>query len=276
MTPSLKGKTIVITGASRGIGREIALKAAADGANLVLAAKTVQEDVRLPGTIDSVAAEVEAAGGKALPVQVDVRNEEQVTRMVEAAVKAFGGIDALVNNAGAVALTSVEETPMKRFDLMHQVNVRAVFLCSRAVLPHLKNSANPHILNLSPPLSGQKKWYGSHLAYTISKYGMTMCTLGMAEEFARYGIAVNSLWPHRLIATAATRMLLGEQAFARMRKPAIMAEAAYAILTTSSRELTGQCLIDEELLRGRGETEFDKYSISKSSGALELDLFMDV
>lgn len=271
----LQGKTIVITGASRGIGREIALKAAGDGANLVLAAKTVENDVRLPGTILSVAAEVEAAGGRALPIQVDVRHEEQVTKMVDAAAKTFGGIDALVNNAGAVALTSVEETPMKRFDLMQQVNVRATFLCSRAVLPHLKKASNPHILSLSPPLSTEKKWYGSHLAYTLSKYGMTMCTLGMAEEFAKYGIAVNSLWPHRLIATAATRMLLGEQAFARMRKPSIMAEAAYGILTTPFRDLTGQCLIDEDFLRGRGEAEFDKYAVSKGV-PLELDLFMDV
>lgn len=275
MTPALKGKTIVITGASRGIGREIALKAAADGANLVLAAKTVQEDVRLPGTIDSVAAEVEAAGGKALAIQVDVRNEEQVTKMVETALQKFGGIDALVNNAGAVALTSVEETPMKRFDLMHQVNVRGTFLCSQKALPHLRRAGNPHVLNLAPPLDSTlaARWFAPHLAYTMAKYGMSLCVLGMAEEFRAHGIAINALWPRTAIDTEAIGFIAtAETRRTRTRRVEIMADAAHAILTRPSREFTGRFLIDEDVLREAGLTDLSRYL---QEGAKEEDLMPD-
>ncbi|OGQ05584.1 MAG: short chain dehydrogenase [Deltaproteobacteria bacterium RIFCSPLOWO2_12_FULL_44_12] len=271
---SLKGKTIIITGASRGIGRAIALKCARDGANLVVAGKTKEPHPKLTGTIDSVAKEVEAAGGKAFPVQVDVREESQVKAMVEKTVQTFGCIDILVNNAGAISLTATEDTPMKRYDLMQDINTRATFLCSQAVLPHLKKSKNPHILNLSPPINLDPKWLKNHLAYTLSKYGMTMCTLGMAAEFKEYGIAVNSLWPKTLIATAAIDMLLGEDGKKKCRTPEIMADAAYAIITTDSRKLTGQTLIDEDFLRSRGVKNFDHYSFDPNSNLLP-DLFVE-
>ncbi len=270
---SLAGRTIIVTGASRGIGRAIALRSAADGANLVIAAKSAQPHPKLPGTIHTVAAEVEAAGGKALSVAVDVRSEEDVRRMVARAVEAFGGIDALVNNAGAISLTSTAETPLKRYDLMQHVNARAVFLCSQACLPHLKRSRAAHILNLSPPLSLDPKWLGAHLAYTISKYGMTLCTLGMAREFAADAIAVNSLWPRTIIDTAAVEMLIGEQGRRHARQPQIVAEAAYHILTTAGLALSGQTLLDEDFLRERGVQDFSQYACVPGEELLP-DLFV--
>jgi citronellol/citronellal dehydrogenase len=270
----LKGKTIVITGASRGIGREIALRCARDGANIVIAAKTDAPDPKLVGTIHTVAEEVKAAGGQALALKCDVRYEEEVTAMVELAASHFHGIDALINNAGAIHLKPTAETPMKRWDLMHGINERAVFLCTQKALPYLKKSSNPHIINLSPPFSLDTKWYTPHLAYTLSKYGMTLCTLGHAAEFKSDGIAVNSLWPRRLIATAATKMLFGEEGMAKMRKPAIMAEAAYRILTSPSRELTGKTLLDEDFLRSRGMTEFREYAMVAGIEPAP-DLFVD-
>lgn len=258
--PTLKGKTIIITGASRGIGRSIALKCATDGANIVIAAKTAEPHPDLPGTIYSVAEEVEAAGGKAVPIQVDVRHEESITSMVNQAVESFGGIDALINNAGAIYLTPTEETPMKRYDLMQAINTRAVFLCSQACLPSLKKADSPHILNLSPPIGLDPKWLQNNLAYTISKYGMTLCTIGMSAEFEKYGIAVNSLWPRTFIATAAIDRLMGDSARKQCRKPEIMADAAYAILTTADRKITGQTLIDDEVLSAEGITNFDQYA----------------
>jgi citronellol/citronellal dehydrogenase len=227
----LAGKTIVITGASRGIGRAMALRFARDGANIVLAAKSVKPHPKLAGTLGETAAAVEAAGGRALAVKTDVRYEDQVEAMVAAAVAAFGGIDALVNNAGAISLTGVENTPPKRYDLMQQINARAVFVCSRAVLPHLKQSDNPHILSLCPPLSLAPRWLKDHAPYTLSKYGMTLLSLGMAEEFRKYGIAVNCLWPRTIIATAAIEFAVGDRSTLRhCRKPEIMADAAHAVL----------------------------------------------
>lgn len=271
---SLRGATLFVTGASRGIGREIALRAAREGANVVIAAKTAEPDPRLPGTIHTVAAEIEEAGGKALAVRCDVRSEEEVRAAVEAGVKAFGGLDILVNNAGAISLTPTLATPMKRFDLMHAINARAVFLCSQVAIPHLKKSANPHILNLSPPFSLDPKWYAPHLAYSLSKYGMTLCTIGLAAELRDDGIAVNSLWPRRLIATAATKMLFGDDGMKKMRRPAIMAEAAYRIFTTPSRELTGKALLDEDYLRSTGMTEFREYAMVPGIEPAP-DLFVD-
>ncbi len=270
----LHGKTILITGASRGIGREIALRCAADGANLILGAKTLEPDPRLPGTLLSVAKEVEEAGGKALPIKVDVRDEEQVRALVQSGAQKFGGIDALINNAGAIFLSDTLQTPMKRFDLMHQVNVRAVFMCSQACLPYLKQSSSAHIINLSPPFSLDPKWYVPHLAYSLSKYGMTLCTLGMAAEFRAQGISVNSLWPKKIIGTAATKMLLGDKGMLAARVPAIMADAAYAILTTEPAKLTGQTLIDEDFLISRGVKDFERYDAQPGVEPLP-DLFVD-
>jgi citronellol/citronellal dehydrogenase len=271
---TLAGKTVLITGASRGIGRAIALRVAAEGANVVIAAKTATPHARLAGTIHSVAQEVEQAGGQALAIQVDVRSESAITSMVEACINRFGGLDALVNNAGAISLTPTLDTPAKRFDLMHQINVRATFLCSQAAVPHLKRSANPHILNLSPPLTLQAHWYVDHLAYTLSKMGMSLCTLGMAEEFKSDGIAVNSLWPKRIIATAATSMLLGVEGTKAARRPEIVADAAYAILTTPARELTGRLLLDEDVLGSLGKSDFAKYDVTPGVEPLP-DLFVD-
>ena len=270
----LHGKTILITGASRGIGREIAIRCAKDGANLILGAKTLEPDPKLPGTLLSVAKEVEDAGGRAVPVKVDVRDEAQVHEMVEKGAREFGGIDALINNAGAIFLAGTAETPMKRFDLMHQVNVRAVFLCTQACLPYLKQSENAHVINLSPPFSLDTKWYAGHLGYSLSKYGMTLCTLGMAAEFKPFKISVNSLWPRKIIGTAATKMLLGEQGLTAARLPAIMADAAYEILTTPAMKLTGQTLIDEDFLKTRGVTDFKRYACKPGVEALP-DLFVD-
>jgi citronellol/citronellal dehydrogenase len=258
---SLSGKVLFITGASRGIGKAIALRAARDGARIVVAAKTTEPHPKLPGTIYSVAEEIEHAGGQALPVAVDIRDESQVEAAVHAAGQRFGGIDILVNNASAIALTGTLDTPMKRYDLMHQVNVRGTFLCSQKALPHLRRAENPHILNLAPPLLStlQPKWFSRHLAYTMAKYGMSLCVLGMAEEFKNDGIAVNALWPRTTIDTEAIRLIAGDDARARTRSPEIMADAAYIILTTSSRELTGKFLVDDDVLRGAGVTDLSRY-----------------
>jgi citronellol/citronellal dehydrogenase len=270
----LKGKTLLVTGASRGIGKAIALRAARDGANVVVAAKTSVEHPRLPGTIHTAAAEIEAAGGRALACVVDVRFEDQIQKAVQLAVQAFGGIDILVNNAGAIRLTGTADTPLKQFDLMHQVNVRAAFACTQACLPHLRRSANPHILNLCPPLHLEAKWFAPHLAYTLSKYGMTLCVLGQAQEFRADGIAVNALWPRSIIATAAVRNLLGgEAAIQRARRPEIMAEAAWHILRRPSRECTGNFFLDEEVLRAVGMRDFESFAVSPGQELLP-DLFV--
>ncbi len=271
---TLAGKTLFITGASRGIGREIALRAARDGARVTVAAKTAEPHPKLAGTIHTVAAEIEAAGGKALAIQLDVRDEGAVAQAVAKAAKAFGGIDILVNNASAISLTSTLETPAKRFDLMMAVNMRATFLCSQACIPWLKKAANAHILNLSPPLNMQPRWFAGHVAYTMSKYGMSMCTLGMAEELKRDGIAVNSLWPRTTIATAAVEVHFPEAILKASRHAAIMADAAHAILTSDSRGHTGHFYIDEEVLRRAGVTDFERYAVTPGS-ALFQDLFVD-
>ncbi|WP_434672608.1 SDR family oxidoreductase [Pseudomonas sp. R1-15] len=273
---SLSGKTLFITGASRGIGREIALRAALDGANIVIASKSAEAHAKLPGTIYSVAQEVEAAGGKALPLQLDVRDETAVGAAMSQAAEHFGGIDALVNNAGAIRLMGVEHLAPKRFDLMYQINTRAVMVCSQAALPYLKQSRNGHILNLAPPLNLSTRWFAQHAPYTITKYGMSMLTLGMSDEFEKYGISVNALWPKTIIATAAIEFELGgRQAFKRARTPAIMADAARAILSSNGRQITGRLLIDEELLAEHGQTEFEQYRYDPQGGALTPDLFLD-
>ncbi|MFC5696298.1 SDR family oxidoreductase [Pseudomonas sp. GCM10022186] len=273
---SLSGKTLFITGASRGIGREIALRAAADGANVVIASKSAEAHPKLAGTIFSVAEEVAAAGGRALPLQLDVRDENAVREAMARAAEHFGGIDALVNNAGAIRLTGVEHLEPKRFDLMYQINTRAVMVCSQAALPYLKQSANGHILSLSPPLNLAPRWFAQHGPYTITKYGMSMLTLGMSDEFRKYGISVNSLWPRTIIATAAIEFELGgRDAFKRARTPAIMADAAHAILSSQGRSITGRLLIDEDLLREQGQTEFEQYRYDPDGGALVPDLFLD-
>ncbi len=274
MTESLAGKTLFITGASRGIGRAIALRAARDGASVVVAAKTSKPHPTLPGTIFTVAEEIEAAGGEALAVQMDVRDEEQIRSAVDRAVSHFGGIDALVNNASAINLTGTLETPMRRFDLMFSVNVRGTFATSQACLPALIAADNPHILNLSPPLNMSPKWFKDHTAYTMSKYGMSMCVLGMAAEFADDGVAVNSLWPKTVIATAALRMLGGAIDPATCREPEVMGDAAHYVLTRDSREYTGQFLIDEEVLRESGVDDFDRYAVDPTL-PLAQDLFLD-
>lgn len=273
---SLHGKTLFITGASRGIGREIALKAAADGANIVIAAKSAEPHAKLPGTIHSVAAEVEAAGGKALALQLDVRDEVAVNAAMAKAAEHFGGIDVLINNAGAIKLVGVEKLEPKRFDLMFQINTRAVMVCSQAALPFLKQSAAGHILNLSPPLNMDSKWFAQHGPYTVTKYGMSMLTVGMSEEFKKYGVSVNSLWPKTMIATAAIEFELGSRdAFKRARTPAIMADAAHAILSSSGRSITGRLLIDEDILREHGASEFVHYRFDPQGGTLIPDLFVD-
>ncbi|HJT07018.1 MAG TPA: NAD(P)-dependent oxidoreductase [Stellaceae bacterium] len=269
----LKGKTVFISGGSRGIGLAIALRAARDGANVVIAAKTTEPHPRLPGTIFSAAEEIERAGGKALPFHTDIRDEDQVMRAVEAAVERFGGIDILVNNASAISLTGTAETPMKRFDLMMGINLRGTYLCSRACLPHLKRAGNPHILTLSPPLNMNPRWFGPHVAYTIAKYGMSMCVLGMAEEFRKDGIAVNALWPRTTIATAALQIIPGASPEAG-RTPEIMADAAHIVLTRDSRSQTGRFLIDEEVLREAGVTDFERYAVKRGE-TLRIDLFLD-
>jgi citronellol/citronellal dehydrogenase len=271
----LQGKTLFITGASRGIGREIALRAARDGANIVIAAKSAEPHPKLPGTIYSVAQEVEAAGGKALALQVDVRDEVAVRDALAKANEHFGGIDALINNAGAIKLTGVQHIELKRFDLMHQINTRAVLLCSQAALPYLKKSSG-HILNLSPPLNLASKWFAQYSPYTVTKYGMSMLTVGMSEEFKNYGISVNSLWPQTMIATAAIEFQLGSrESFKHARTPAIMADAAHVILDSSGRRITGRLLIDEEILGENGVTDFEKYRFAPdTTEPLMPDLFV--
>src|SRR6476659_6034238 len=269
----LKGRTLFITGASRGIGKAIALRAAADGANIAIAAKTAEAHPKLPGTIYSAAEEIEKAGGKALPLQVDIRDEEQVYGAVAKTIETFGGIDVLINNASAINLTGTLETPMKRFDLMWGDNARGTFVCSQACIPHLKKSPNPHVLTLSPPLNLDPRWFKLHTAYTMSKYGMSFCVLGMAEEFKDDGIAINALWPRTVIATAALAMLGGLTRPERCRKPEIMADAAHVLLTRDSRCCTGNFYIDEDVLREAGVTDFEQYAIQPGQ-PLQADLFL--
>jgi citronellol/citronellal dehydrogenase len=270
----LKGKTLFITGATRGIGREIALRCARDGAKIVVTGKTAEPHPKLSGTIHSVAREVEAAGGAALPIQLDVRDADAVAEAVKQAVAAFGSLDCLVNNASAISLTGTLDTPVKRFDLMLAINLRGTFVCSQACIPHLRKAANPHILTLSPPLDMRPRWFKDHVAYTMAKYGMSMCTLGMAEELRAYGIAVNSLWPRTTIATAAIEVNFPEAILKASRKPAIMADAAYAILNRDSRSATGNFYIDEAVLREEGVTDFDHYAVTPGM-KLYPDLFLD-
>ncbi|TFG23278.1 MAG: NAD(P)-dependent oxidoreductase [Promethearchaeota archaeon] len=259
---NLKGKTVFITGASRGIGKAIALRAAKDGANISVVAKTKEPHPNLPGTVFTAVEEIDKMGGNGLACIADVRFEDQVQSAVDATVKEFGGIDILINDASAISLTPTLETSMKRFDLMFSVNVRGTFLCSKLCIPYLKKAENPHILNLSPPLNMDSKWFAHHVAYTMSKYGMSMCVLGMAEEFKNDGIAVNALWPRTAIATSAVKNLLGgKSAMEHSRKPEIVADAAYIILTKPSRETTGNFFIDDEVLIEHGITDLGKYSI---------------
>ncbi len=266
---SLSGKTLFITGASRGIGLSIALRAARDGANVVVAAKTADPHPKLPGTIYTAADEIAAAGGQALPLVVDVRDEASVQSAVDQAVERFGGIDILVNNASAISLTGTLSTDMKRYDLMHQVNTRGTFLTSKACIPHLKKSANPHVLMLSPPLDMSPRWFGGHVAYTMAKFGMSMCVLGMAKEFEADGIAFNALWPRTGIATAAIQFALtGEEGLRHCRTPEIMADAAHAIFQKPSRAFTGQFLIDDTFLYGEGVREFDKYRVDPTASLM--------
>lgn len=263
---SLKGKTLFVTGASRGIGLAIALRAARDGANIVIAAKTADPHPKLPGTIYTAADEIAAAGGQALPLVVDVRDEANVQDAVEKAVERFGGIDICVNNASAISLTGTLSTDMKRYDLMHQINTRGTFLTTKTCIPYLKKAQNPHVLMLSPPLDMSPRWFGPHVAYTMAKFGMSMCVLGMAEEFKSDGIAFNALWPRTGIATAAIQFALtGEEGLKHCRTPEIMADAAYAIFNKPSRELTGQFLIDDTFLYGEGERDFDRYKVDPSA-----------
>ena len=263
---TLRDKTLFITGASRGIGLAIALRAARDGANIVIAAKTAEAHPKLPGTIYTAAKEIEAAGGQALPLVVDVRDEANVQEAVDKAAAQFGGIDICVNNASAISLTGTLSTDMKRYDLMHQINTRGTFLTTKTCIPYLKKSANPHVLMLSPPLDMSPRWFGSHVAYTMAKFGMSMCVLGMAEEFKSDGIAFNALWPRTGIATAAIQFALtGEEGLKHCRTVEIMADAAYAIFNKPSRELTGQFLIDDTFLYGEGVRDFDQYKVDPAA-----------
>jgi citronellol/citronellal dehydrogenase len=270
---SLANKTLFITGASRGIGKAIALRAAADGANVVIAAKTSEPHPKLPGTIFTAAAEIEAAGGKALPLVVDVRHDDQVFAAVAKTVETFGGIDVLVNNASAISLTGTLQTPMKRYDLMHQINLRGTYLCSQACLPHLLKASNPHVLNLAPPLNMDAKWFRNHVAYTMAKYGMSMCVLGMAEEY-RGKVAFNALWPRTAIATAAIEMIGGEAMMKRSRKVEIMSDAAHAILVRPYRECTGNFFVDDEVLAAEGVKDFERYAVDPSVEPMT-DFFLD-
>ncbi|XP_015178278.1 PREDICTED: hydroxysteroid dehydrogenase-like protein 2 [Polistes dominula] len=272
----LAGRTIFITGASRGIGKSIALKAAKDGANIVVAAKTAEPHPKLPGTIYTAVAEIEEAGGKALPCIVDVRDEGQVKSAVENAVNKFGGIDIVVNNASAISLTGTLATDMKKYDLMNNINARGTFLVSKLCIPYLKRSTNPHIVNISPPLNMKPIWFQNHVAYTMAKYGMSMCVLGMAEEFKEDGIAVNAVWPQTAIYTAAIEMLTGPDSKNHSRKPDIVADAVYALICKDSRSVTGQFLIDEEILRKEGITDFKSYACNPdTTDNLMLDFFLD-
>ena len=275
---SLAGKRIFVTGGSRGIGLAIALRAARDGASIAIAAKTAEVNPKLPGTIYSAAAEIEAAGGVALPIQCDLRDETQIEAAIAQAAAEFGGIDILINNASAINLTKTEATPAKRFDLMFDVNVRGTFLTSQAAIPHLRESAkagrNPHILTLSPPLSMKAKWFQHHVAYTMAKYGMSMCVLGMSEEFRKEGIAVNALWPRTAIDTAALQMIPGADT-AACRTHEILADAAYIILNRESKGCTGNFFVDDELLASEGITDLEKYSVVPGTKDFLLDFFLD-
>ena len=270
---TLRGKTLFITGASRGIGLAIALRAARDGANVAIAAKSAVANPKLPGTIHSAAAAVEAAGGQGLALQCDIREEAQVQAAVAATVERFGGIDILVNNASAIWLQGVANTPMKRFDLMQQVNARGSFLCAQTCLPHLTKAANPHILTLAPPPSLDPKWWGPHTGYTLAKMGMSLVTLGLAAELRDSGIAINALWPRTIIATDALNMIPGVD-LARCRKPEIVADAAHAVLTRPAAGFTGQFLIDEDVLRENGDGDFSRYAVDPALEPLP-DLFLD-
>ena len=275
---SLAGRRIFITGGSRGIGLAIALRAAADGASIAIAAKTAEENPKLPGTIFSAAKEIEAAGGTALPIKCDIRDETAIEAAVAKAATQFGGLDILINNASAINLTPTEKTPAKRFDLMFDVNVRGTFLSSQAAIPYLRESAkagrNPHILTLSPPLSMSPKWFKNHVAYTMSKYGMSMCVLGMSEEFKREGIAVNALWPRTAIDTAALQMIPGvDTDFCR--KPEILADTAYIILNREAKTTTGNFFVDDEVLASEGITDLEKYSVKPGTTDFLLDFFLD-
>ena len=275
---SLQGKRIFITGGSRGIGLAIALRAAQDGASVAIAAKTSDPNPKLPGTIHTAAEDIRAAGGTALPIQCDLRDENQIADAVALAAKEFGGIDILINNASAINLTRTEDTPAKRFDLMFDVNVRGTFLTSQAAIPHLRESAeagrNPHILTLSPPLSMKAKWFKNHVAYTMAKYGMSMCVLGMSEEFKRDGIAVNALWPRTAIDTAALQMIPGVDT-AACRTPEILSDSAYIILNRNSKECTGNFFVDDEVLASEGNTDLEKYSVVPGTKDFLLDFFLD-
>ncbi len=274
----LSGKRIFITGGSRGIGLAIALRAARDGASVAIAAKTSEPNPKLPGTIHSAAQEIRDAGGVALPIQCDLRDEEQIAAAVNQAAQEFGGIDILINNASAINLTPTEATPAKRFDLMFDVNVRGTFLTSQAAIPHLRESAkagrNPHILTLSPPLSMKAKWFQHHVAYTMAKYGMSMCVLGMSEEFRKTGIAINALWPRTAIDTAALQMIPGVDT-AACRTPEILADAAYVILNRESKDCTGNFFVDDEVLASVGITDLEKYSVVPGTTDFLLDFFLD-
>lgn len=270
---SLQGKTLFITGASRGIGLAIALRAARDGARVAIAAKTTEPHPKLRGTIFTAADEIRAAGGQALPLACDIRHEEQVEAAIAETVKTFGGLDILVNNASAIHLTGTVDTPMKRYDLMHQINTRGTFLCSQKAIPHLARAANPHILNISSPLLMETRWFAPHCAYTMAKYGMSLCVLGMAGELAEQGIAVNALWPRTVIWTAAVENLLGAHLRNGARKPEIMADASHAILTRESRACTGNFFIDEDLLRSTGVSDFEPYAVVPGS-PLQIDFFV--
>jgi citronellol/citronellal dehydrogenase len=271
---NLKGKTLFITGASRGIGKAIALRAARDGANIAVVAKTKEPHPKLPGTVYSSVEEVKSQGGDAIACIADIRFEDQVQAAINATIKKFGVIDILINNASAINLSPTLEVPMKRFDLMFSVNARGTFLCSKLCIPYLKKAENPHILNLSPPLNMDPKWFKNNLAYTIAKYGMSMCVLGMAEEFRKDGIAINALWPRTSIATAAVRNLLGgKTAVNHSRKPEIVADAAYFILTKPSRECTGNFFIDEDVLIENGVIDLERYAVNPAKD-LYLDFFL--
>ncbi|QEC50673.1 NAD(P)-dependent oxidoreductase [Baekduia soli] len=272
---TLEGQTLFISGASRGIGLAIALRAACDGANVALIAKTGEPHPKLEGTVHTAAAEIEAAGGQALAIVGDIRNDEQVAEAVAATVERFGGIDICVNNASAISLQGTEALDMKRYDLMQDINTRGTFSVTKACVPHLKASSNAHVLTLSPPLSLKPRWLGAHIGYTIAKYGMSLCTLGMAEEFKDDGIACNSLWPKTLVATAAVQNLLGgDAAMARSRRPEIVADAAHAVLTRDSRECTGNLYLVEDVLEAEGVTDFASYAYVPDAD-LQMDLFVD-
>jgi citronellol/citronellal dehydrogenase len=271
---SFKGKTVFITGGSRGIGKAIALRLASEGAQVVIAAKSVEENPKLGGTIFSAAKEVVEAGGQALPVQCDIRFEDQIEAAVAKTIEVFGGIDILINNASAISLTTIEKTEPKRFDLMHDINVRGTFFVSKVCIPHLRKGTNPHILNLSPPLNMDPKWFGAHLAYTLSKYNMSMIAMGLAEELKKDNIAANTLWPKTTIATAAVQNLLGGEALIKMsRKPEIIADAAYYILSRPSSSCTGNFFIDEKVLAEEGITDLEKYNVIPGA-QLYTDLFL--